>query len=167
MDLVENDKFLSKLVVFWCRWRGSPVCGRSGGAEKQSTGLFFNLCLLRCPKQPSGLRLSSAAFDRCHSLRSLHLPPAALPSLPLRPPYSQIRKTKRTPFGVPLLCLWATKKILSAVLRMNSNSCKNEILADARMKSAMQMKSADADEIKSTHRRSDFIRPKGGFHHRR
>ena len=35
------------------------------------------------------------------------------------------------------------------------------------MKSAMQMKSANADEIKSTHRRSDFIRPKGGFHRRR
>ena len=40
------------------------------------------LLLLRCPKQPSGCRLSSAAFDRCHSLRSLHLPLAALPSLP-------------------------------------------------------------------------------------
>ena len=35
------------------------------------------------------------------------------------------------------------------------------------MKSAVQMKSAIADEIKSTHRRSDFIRPKGGFHRRR
>ena len=38
--------------------------------------------LLRCPKQPSGFRIPSAAFDRGHSLRSLHPPPAALPSLP-------------------------------------------------------------------------------------
>jgi len=32
----------------------------------------------------------------------------------------------------------------------------NEILAEARMKSAMQMKSANADEIKSTHREPRF-----------
>ena len=36
------------------------------------------------------------------------------------------------------------------------------------MKSVMQMKSLlCSDEIKSTHRCSDFIRSKGGFHHRR
>ena len=35
------------------------------------------------------------------------------------------------------------------------------------MKSAIADKICFADEIKSTHRRSDFIRPKGGFHRRR
>ena len=38
--------------------------------------------LLRCPKKPSGLRFSSAYFDRGHSLSSLFLPQAALASLP-------------------------------------------------------------------------------------
>ena len=31
-----------------------------------------------------GFEKPSSAIDRCHSLRSLYLPPAALPSLPLR-----------------------------------------------------------------------------------
>ncbi len=47
--------------------------------------------------------------------------------------------------------------------------CFNEILAFARMKSADadEIQAGGLDEIKSTHRRSDFTRPKGGFHHRR
>ena len=45
----------------------------------------------------------------------------------------------------------------------------NEILALARMKSANadEIQANGLDEIKSTLRRSDLIRPKGGFHHRR
>ena len=30
------------MPVFWCGRRDLPACGRSGGAEKQSPGLFFN-----------------------------------------------------------------------------------------------------------------------------
>ena len=36
------------------------------------------------PEKIFGLTLSLDFFDRCHSLSSLHLPPAALASLPLR-----------------------------------------------------------------------------------
>jgi len=52
---------------------------------------------------------------------------------------------------------------------MNSNPCINEILADARMKSANADEIFDfaSDEIKSTHRLSDFIQPQGGFHRQR
>ena len=69
-----------------------------------------------------------------------------------------------------LLWLWATKKIFSAVLRMNSNSCKNEILADARMKSANadEIFGFASDEIKSTHSPSRRISSNEvGFHRRR
>ena len=59
-----------------------------------------------------------------------------------------------------LVCVRATKKIFSAVLRMISNFRKNEILADARMKSA------NADEIFGF--ASDEINPptrrRGEFH---
>jgi len=41
----------------------------------------------------------------------------------------------------------------------------NEILALARMKSADAVEICLADEMKSTHRLGDFIRPQGGFHH--
>jgi len=53
------------------------------------------------------------------------------------------------------------KMIFSAVLRMNSNPCiKNEILADARMKSA------NADEIFALPQMkfNPPIRRRGGFH---
>ena len=52
-----------------------------------------------------------------------------------------------------VFCLWATKKIFLPFLRMNSTSCKNEILADARMKSANadEIFGFASDEIKSTH----------------
>ena len=66
-----------------------------------------------------------------------------------------------------VFCLWATKKIFSAVLCMNSNSCKNEILAGARMKSADadEIFGFASDEIKSTHPPSRRISPnKVGFH---
>jgi hypothetical protein len=45
----------------------------------------------------------------------------------------------------------------------------HEILAEARTKSAIadEIQAVGLDEIKSTHRLSDFIRPKGGFYHRR
>ncbi len=78
------------------------------------------------------------------------------------------QKTTPPVSGGVVFCLWATKKIFWISLQTNSNShIKNEILAVARIKSALQMKSTIVDEIKSTHRRNDFIRPKGGFHHRR
>ena len=38
--------------------------------------------LLRCPKNATARRSSLAFFDRCHSLASLPLPPAAVGSLP-------------------------------------------------------------------------------------
>ena len=62
------------------------------------------------------------------------------------------------------------KKDIFAVLRMNSNSCKNEILADARMKSANadEIFGFASDEIKSTHSPSRRISSnKVGFHCRR
>ena len=40
--------------------------------------------LLRCPANVLGDKAPSSFADRCHSLWSLHLPPAALPSLPIR-----------------------------------------------------------------------------------
>ena len=68
-------------------------------------------------------------------------------------------------------CLCATKKIFSALLNMNSNSCiKNEILADARMKSANadEIFGFASDEIKSTHSPSRRISPNEvGFHRSR
>ena len=46
----------------------------------------FSLCLhvvlLRCPANVLGDSAPSSLADRCHSLRSLTLPQAALPSLP-------------------------------------------------------------------------------------
>ena len=46
----------------------------------------FSLCLhvvlLRCPANVLGDSAPSSLADRCHSLRSLDPPPAALPSLP-------------------------------------------------------------------------------------
>ena len=72
---------------------------------------------------------------------------------------------------LPLLYLvWATKKIFSADLRMTLNSCKNEILADARMKSANadEIFGFASDEIKSTHSPSRRISSNEvGFHRRR
>ena len=69
-----------------------------------------------------------------------------------------------------MLCLWATKKIFLLFLHMNSNSCKNEILADARMKSANadEIFGFASDEIKSTHSPSRRISSNEvGFHCRR
>ena len=67
-------------------------------------------------------------------------------------------------------CLWATKKIFLLFLRMNSNSRKNEILADARAKSANadEIFGFASDEIKSTHSPSRRISPNEvGFHRSR
>ena len=53
------------------------------------TGRCYALCrynrffLLQYPTNVLGLEKPSSLVDRCHSLRSLHPPPAALPSLPL------------------------------------------------------------------------------------
>jgi len=69
-----------------------------------------------------------------------------------------------------ILCLWATKKIFLLVLRMNSNPCINEILADARVKSANadEIFGFASDEIKSTHSPSRRISPNEvGFHRSR
>ena len=66
--------------------------------------------------------------------------------------------------------LWTTKKIFLLVFRMNSNSYENEILADARMKSANadEIFGFASDEIKSTHPPSRRISPNEvGFHRRR
>jgi len=112
---------------------------------------------LRCPKRSSGSRISSTAFDRCTNGASLHLPPAALGSI------------ARDYAARVILGFRQAKKIFLLVLRMNSNPCINEILADARMKSANADEIFDfaSDEIKSTHRLSDFIQPQGGFHRQR
>ncbi len=64
-------------------------------------------------------------------------------------------------------CLWDTKKIFLPFSRMTSNSCKNEILADARMKSANadEIFGFASDEIKSTHSPSRRISSNEvGFH---
>ena len=69
-----------------------------------------------------------------------------------------------------VFCLWDMKKIFLLFLHMNSNSCKNEILADARMKSANadEIFGFASDEIKSTHSPSRRISPNEvGFHRRR
>ena len=70
----------------------------------------------------------------------------------------------------PLFCLCATKKIFLPFSRMTSNSCKNEILADARMKSANadEIFGFASDEMKSTHPPSRRISSNEvGFHRRR
>ena len=57
-----------------------------------------------------------------------------------------------------------------AAMKYKPLACmKNEILALARMKSADtdEIFGFASDEIKSTHRLSDFIRLQGGFHHPR
>ena len=85
------------------------------------------------------------------------------------------RETKKRVFIIQIryehsICLWATKKIFLPFLRMKSNSCKNEILADARMKSANadEIFGFASDEIKSTHSPSRRISSKEvGFHCRR
>jgi len=69
------------------------------------------------------------------------------------------RSSVITSASVIMFCVRAIKKIFSAVLRMTSNSYENEILADARTKLANADKifGFASDEIKSTHRRGDFI----------
>ena len=63
--------------------------------------------LLRCPKFP--VRFRSQNFDRCHSLRSLLPPPAALPSLPgISPPVLTQRHQKRG--GLSLLFFGAADR---------------------------------------------------------
>ena len=62
------------------------------------------------------------------------------------------------------------KKIFSAFLYVNSNPCINEILADARVKSANadEIFGFASDEIKSTHSPSRRISPNEvGFHRSR
>ena len=39
---IKNSTCKCRCCLFWRRVWDSPVCGRSGAAEKQSTGLFFN-----------------------------------------------------------------------------------------------------------------------------
>ena len=45
-----------------------------------------DVLLLRCPANVLGVGAPSSLADRCHSLRSLLPPPAALPSLPIAGP---------------------------------------------------------------------------------
>ena len=71
----KKEKLLAKiLLLFWCR------------------------CPVAVPKNAVGLTLFLGIFDRYHSLNSLHLPPAALVSLPgVSPPVllrNQYAKTK-------------------------------------------------------------------------
>jgi len=47
--------------------------------------------LLRCPTNVLGFKKPSSLVDRCHSLASLHLPPAALGSLPRISPVRILR----------------------------------------------------------------------------
>ena len=68
----------------------------------------------RCPVAVPGVRLADGAAalhtDRCHSLGSLHLPPAALPSLPqleLRSSWTDTGiKIWDTPMGYPIFWCW-------------------------------------------------------------
>ncbi|MBR5479324.1 MAG: hypothetical protein IKU84_04025, partial [Clostridia bacterium] len=50
------------------------------------------------PEKIFGLTLFLDFFDRCHSLRSFHPPPAALPSLPpyVLPTFAIIRRPSET-----------------------------------------------------------------------
>ena len=70
-----------------------------------------------------------------------------------------------------LFCLGkGCKKDIFTVLRMNSNPCINEILADARVKSANadEIFGFASDEMKSTHSPSRRISPNEvGFHRSR
>lgn len=72
--------------------------------------------------------------------------------------------------SLSVLWLRATNKIFLPFSHMTSNSCKNEILADARMKSANadEIFGFASDEIKSTHSPSRRISSNEvGFHCRR
>ena len=77
------------------------ICQWHIAATSSKTGCYLNFCpsharakMQTSPVAVPCVRLAhggaSLHTDRCHSLRSLHLPPAALPSLPLpvyrRPP---------------------------------------------------------------------------------
>ena len=87
---------------------------------------------LRCPNRPAlgGARLaSSTAAPRSGSL---FLPPAAVALLAQNRRCASFgscrpQKENQAPKGclVAELCQWATKKIFSALLNMNSNSCIN------------------------------------------
>ena len=83
----------------------------------------------------------------------------------------RIDKKKSRPTGLLFLLVeGAIKKIFLPFSRMTSNSCKNEILADARMKSANadEIFGFSSDEIKSTHSPSRRISSNEvGFHRRR
>ena len=48
--------------------------------ERKIIGYYYEL--LRCPAEAALVEASLLLADRCHSLRSLLPPPAALPSLP-------------------------------------------------------------------------------------
>ena len=62
--------FVMKTVVFWLPLLDLLFCGKA------------SVLLLRCPTVASSDKADSHLVDRCHSLRSLLPPPAALPSLP-------------------------------------------------------------------------------------
>ena len=74
-----------------CRRRGRVLLPAAGGSWECVPAIpqspVGRQLLLRCPKFFA--RIRSQNFDRSHSLTSLHLPPAALGSLPLctREPY--------------------------------------------------------------------------------
>ena len=90
----------NKKTTIFCR-KLSFLFGGEGGIFRSSTHG------LRCPKQPSGSRDSSAAFDRCTNGASLHLPPAALG--PIARDYAArvklgLRQAKRTSLRMSL-CL--------------------------------------------------------------
>ena len=80
------------------------------------------------------------------------------------------KKIKERTFLSFIFCVRTTKRIFLLVLRMNSNPCINEILADARVKSANadEIFGFASDEIKSTHSPSRRISPNEvGFHRSR
>ena len=60
-------------------------------------------CPVAVPDKIFGLTLFLNFIDRCHSLGSLHLPPAVLPSLPGLSPTVRVLNIKKrdTRFGYP------------------------------------------------------------------
>ena len=126
VDLVENDKFLSKLVVFWygrqdLNLHGNPLEPKSNVSANSTTPAFikFSCCNwlglpippVAVPDKIFGLSLLLDFIDRGHSLRSLFPPPAALPSLPTSAYFFRVILSRVFPIvnkrrGCPLLLLF-------------------------------------------------------------
>ena len=80
----------------WCCVFSTAVQTERTGSIKVNNACGIVVCsLLRCPADILGDKAPSSPADRCHSLRSLYPPQAALPSLPLRYVISRLNRLQK------------------------------------------------------------------------